>query len=107
MCCHPGRVLIDDVQNKAMKIERLRSRAPPSGSPLSIEESSGDDRVPLSFMMTGQPIAQPLAKSSTSTPTITPAITKSKDNPYTKSGVGKCYKCGEPGYTSNECPKRR
>ena len=34
-------------------------------------------------------------------------ITKSKDNPYTKFGVGKCYRCDEPGHKSNECPKRR
>ena len=57
--------------------------------------------------MTGQPIVQPPAKASTSTPTTTPAIRKSKDNPYTKPEVGKCYRCGEQEHKSNQCPKRR
>jgi len=84
----------------------LRSRAPPSKHPLSIEEPVGDYKVLSSSTTTGQPV-QPPAKASTSIPTINPAIAKSKDNPYTKSGVGKCYRCGKPGHRSNECPKRR
>ena len=32
---------------------------------------------------------------------------KDKENSYAKPGVGKCYRCGEPEYMSNECPKRR
>ena len=58
-------------------------------------------------MTTGQPIIQPSAKASTSTQTTNPTIAKSKKNPYTKSGVGKCYKCRESRHRSNECPKRR
>ena len=34
-------------------------------------------------------------------------VTKSKENPYTKPENDKCYRCGEPGYRSNECPKRK
>jgi len=34
-------------------------------------------------------------------------MAKSKDNPYTKPRVGKCYMCDEPGHRSNERPKRR
>jgi len=33
--------------------------------------------------------------------------TKGKKNSYAKPGVGKCYKCGEPGHRANECSKRR
>jgi len=32
---------------------------------------------------------------------------KSKENPYAKPGVGKCYKCEEPWRRSNECIKRK
>ena len=39
--------------------------------------------------------------------TTTPAAAKSKENPYTKSRAGKCYRYGEPGHRSNECPKRK
>jgi len=55
--------------------------------------------------MIGQPIVQSLAKATTSAPT-TPAIAKSKNNPYTNPEVDKCYRCGESGDKSNECPKR-
>jgi len=98
---------VNEAQNKVMKIGRLQSRAPPSRCPLSIEEHVGDDGVPLSSTTTGQPIVQPPAKAFTSTPTTTPVIAKSKDNHYTKLGVGKSYRCGESGHKSNRCPKRR
>jgi len=39
--------------------------------------------------------------------TNNPAIAKSKDNSYTKPGVGKCYRRDEPEHKSNECQKRK
>jgi len=39
--------------------------------------------------------------------TTTTSTTKGKENPYTKIGVGKCYRCGEPEHKSKECPRRR
>ena len=69
---------IDAAQNKAMKIERLRSKAPPFMHPLSIEELIGDNGVPPNSMTAGQLIVQPKAKASTSTPTTNPAIGKRK-----------------------------
>jgi len=37
----------------------------------------------------------------------TTLTTKGKENPYSKLGVSKCYRCGEPGHKSHECPRRR
>jgi len=34
-------------------------------------------------------------------------VAKGKENPYVKPGIGKCYRCGESGHKSNECPKRK
>ena len=45
---------VDEAQNKVMKIERLRSKAPPPRLPLSIEESVGDDEVPPNPTTAGQ-----------------------------------------------------
>jgi len=97
---------VDEVYNKAMKIERLQSKAPPSRSPLSIEELVKGDEVQLSSTVTGHPLAQLTAKASTSTAT-TPAVAKSKENLYTKPENSKCYRYDELGHKSNECPKRR
>ena len=30
-----------------------------------------------------------------------------QSNPYAKPILGKCYRCNQPGYKSNECPNRR
>jgi len=46
-------------------------------------------------MAVEQPLTHPTVKASTSTPTTTPAAAKSKEKPYTKPEIGKCYKCGE------------
>ena len=73
---------------------------------MSIEEHVEGDGVQPSSTMAGQPLVQTIAKASTSTPT-TPAVAKSKNNPYSKPEIGKCYKCRKPEHKSNECPKRR
>ena len=39
--------------------------------------------------------------------TTNPVAVKSKENPYTKPSIGKCYRRGEPRHRSNECPKRK
>ena len=38
---------------------------------------------------------------------MTTTAAKSKENLYTKPGVGKSYRCEEPEHRSNECPKRK
>jgi len=49
-----------------------------------------------------------LSNTSASAPaTTTATVTKSKENPYIKPGIGKCYRCEKPGHSSNECPNRK
>ena len=63
------------------------------------------DRAQPSSTTASQPLV-PMTKSSTSTPIITLPVAKSKDNPYSKPGIGNCYRCDELGHKSNECRKR-
>ena len=99
---------IDDAHNKALKVERLQSRASPFRQSTPIEESASDVGVQLSFTTVD---CQP-ARHSTNAPapasakTIT-AAAKSKENPYAKPRVGKCYTCREPGHIFNECFKKK
>jgi len=61
-----------------------------------------------SFTMVDRPSArQPINNSAPAPSTTTATTAKSKEDPYAKPGVGKCYRCGELGQRSNECPKRR
>ena len=97
---------VDEAHNKAMKIEKLLNRVSPfksvakktSSITITQQDFTSGNR-PQSCKATDAPTANPL--------TATALTTKGKDNPYTKLGVGKYYRCGEPGHKSNECPKRR
>jgi len=41
------------------------------------------------------------------TPTTNSTVAKGKENPYSKPGIDKCYRCDEPGHRSKKCLKRR
>jgi len=88
-----------------MKIERLQSRAIPFRRSTQFEETQARADSQLS-------VDRPTTHRSTNPPattleTIATTPAKSKKNPYTKPGVGKCHKCGEPEHKFNECPERR
>ena len=79
---------VDEEHNKALKIERLQSR------------------TPLFKLLT--PIEKITTKAPAAAAVTTAApVAKGKENPYAKSGVGKCRKCGELVHKFNECPKRK
>jgi len=89
-----------------MKIKMMQSRvltfkgAPEriSGNTRAQQDSSSSKRPPTHKAIDTPP-ANPVTAAA---PT-----TKGKDNSYAKPGVGKCYRCGEYGHMSIECPKRR
>ena len=74
---------------------------------MSIEEPLGDEEIQPSFMTVDQPPTQQMVKPYMLTPTTNLAVTKGKENSYTKLGIGKYYRCGEPGHESNKCPMWR
>ena len=99
---------VEEAHNKALKIERLQSRAPPFRRSMPIEKSTSGIGVQLNFTMLDRSPVRQLTNAPVSAPTTTnPPATKSKENPYAKFGVGKCYRYGEPGHKSNECPKKK
>ena len=98
---------IDEAHNKAMKIDRLHSRAPPFRRPMLLEEPLWGEGIQPSSMTVDQPPTQQTVKAPMSTPTTNPAVAKGKENSYTKPGISKCYTCDDLGHNSNECPKRK
>ena len=99
---------IDEAHNKALKIERLQSRAPSFRRPMLIEESANGTGVqPSSAMVDRQPTHQLNNAPALAPATTTIAAAKSKKNPYAKFGVGKRYSCGKLGHEFNECPKSK
>ena len=83
---------VDEAHNKVLKIERLQSRAFRLSTP--IKESVSGAEVQPSFTMVDRPPARQSTNAPSSTPaTTTTTVAKSKNNPYAKPGVGKCYRC--------------
>ena len=103
-----GMFSIDEVHNKALKIDMLQSIAPPFRHSMRIEKPASCARVEPSSMIVERPPVCQSANTFASAPSITTiANTKSKANPYANPRVGKCYILGKLGQRSNECPKRK
>jgi len=99
---------VNEAHNKALKVERLHNRAPFFKRPTPIEDSTCGTRVQLGSTTVDRSPAHQSTNVLASAPTMSTAATaKNKENSYIKSGVGKCYRCGEHGHRFNECPKRR
>ena len=97
---------VNEAQNKVMRIERLQSRALPFKG--AAEKTSGSKKIQQGFTSSERPLARKAIDAPPANPAMTAApTTKSKENPYAKLGVGKCYRCDEPGHKSNKCPKMR
>jgi len=92
---------VDEARNKAMKIERLQSRVLPFKG--AAERTSDNTRAQQGSTSSGRPPPRMAIDAPLANPTRTTApIAKGKENPYAKQGVGKCYKCGEPGHRPSE-----
>ena len=95
---------VDEVQNKAMKIERLQSRALPFKG--AAERISDNTKAQQGSTSCERPPARKTIDAPPANPVTTIApTTEGKENPYAKPVINKCYRCGEPGYRSNEFPK--
>ena len=97
----PWMWLTTKAHNKYWR-SKLQSRAPPFRCVTPIEESASDAGVQLIITVDWPPARQSTSTSAIAPITTTVEATKSKMNPHVKPGVDKWYRCGEPGYKSNE-----
>ena len=75
---------------------------------MSIKEPLDGKGIQPSFTMIDQPPTQQTIKAHVLAQTITTSVASNyKENPNTKPRIDKCYRYGEPGHRSNECPKRK
>jgi len=99
---------VDEAHNKALKVEILQSKTPSFRRQTPIEEFASDAGVqPSSTIVDRPPVFQPTNVFASTPATTITAAADSKENLYTKPVIDKCYRCGEIGLRSNECPKRK
>ncbi|KAB5561188.1 hypothetical protein DKX38_006145 [Salix brachista] len=97
--------LSDDEEYAETQLGRNRVAAFPVSS---YEQSSGGPSKGKAPMNPPPPNYTPRGTGHNRLPTNTAgaAVTEAPRNPYSRPSSDKCYRCGQPGHRSNQCPKR-
>ena len=115
---------VDEAQNMALKAELMEkssnrfshykkdmgesSNATANRSRFSPSDGQGQAKTTADQVQRG---SGPSNNFGGSRPTAAAAVTKETprvaSNPYSRPGGMKCYRCGQPGHRSNECPARK
>ncbi|KAK0582232.1 hypothetical protein LWI29_023177 [Acer saccharum] len=115
---------VDEAQNMVLKAELMEnssnrfshykkdmgesSNATANRSRFSPSDGQGQAKTTADQVQRG---SGPSNNFGGSRPTAAAAVTKETprvaSNPYSRPGGMKCYRCGQPGHRSNECPDRK
>jgi hypothetical protein len=101
------------VVNLAMKIESQMARHSGRSESLRQSEKRGEPTIVPNPQQSSQPrrfmgeSSNTQAAKRVSFPPREKGVGESSKNPYVKPILGKCFRCGQPGHRSNECPSQR
>jgi hypothetical protein len=103
---------LSEAVNLAMKIESQMARRSGRSQAFRQIKKMGESAVVPNPQQSSQPRRFQGENSNTqavkgvSFPPREKGVGESSSNPYAKPILGKCFRCGQPGHRSNECPNR-
>ena len=114
---------VDDAHNMAMKAELMEktpnrfshykkdmgesSNTVANRNRFSSSEGQGQNRTVADHGQKNSFTSNNLSGTRPSAAVGTKEAPRTAPNPYAKTGGLKCFRCGQPGHRSNECPARR
>ncbi|KAG6747366.1 hypothetical protein POTOM_049769 [Populus tomentosa] len=88
------------------QLDRTRSTGMPRSPIESIQTTAPKGRFPSNPLPPLSNFARGPSSSRTQVTTTGVVPPEAPRNPYSRPASDKCYRCGQPGHRSNQCPKR-
>jgi hypothetical protein len=88
------------------QLDRTRSTGIPRSPIESMQTTTHKERFPLNPPPPMSNFAKGPSSNRTQVTTAGVVPPEAPRNPYSRPASDKCYRCGQPGHRSNQCPKR-